>query len=150
MFSGELGYHTFLYPTVKEIRNLFIVLIGNIKPFNWTINCHHTVGDSYVSTHCNEKPIYVFLFWELRGLSPNSTFMCLRSIYIFPGSVHIFSSSRKGRSIVGIYNCSQTHEYGEYGNWDCGRAVPFLGIFVSNFRYCFFAVHVVWSFKTAV
>jgi hypothetical protein len=21
--------------------------------------------------HCNENPIYVFLFWELRGLSPN-------------------------------------------------------------------------------
>ncbi len=27
------------------------------------------------------------------------------------------------------------------GNWDCGRAVPFLGIFVSNFRYWFFAVY---------
>jgi len=22
-------------------------------------------------THCKENPIYVFLFWELRGLSPN-------------------------------------------------------------------------------
>ncbi len=22
--------------------------------------------------HCKENPIYVFLFWELRGLSPNS------------------------------------------------------------------------------
>jgi hypothetical protein len=21
--------------------------------------------------HCNENPMYVFLFWELRGLSPN-------------------------------------------------------------------------------
>ncbi len=21
--------------------------------------------------HCNENPIYVFFFWELRGLSPN-------------------------------------------------------------------------------
>jgi hypothetical protein len=21
--------------------------------------------------HCNENPIYLFLFWELRGLSPN-------------------------------------------------------------------------------
>ncbi len=25
-------------------------------------------------------------------------------------------------------------------NWDCSRAVPFLGIFVSNFRYCVFAL----------
>jgi hypothetical protein len=24
--------------------------------------------------HCNENPIYVFLFWELRGLSPNLHF----------------------------------------------------------------------------
>jgi hypothetical protein len=31
--AGDLGYHTFLYPTEKEIRNLFILLIGNIKPF---------------------------------------------------------------------------------------------------------------------
>jgi hypothetical protein len=23
------------------------------------------------STHCKENPFYVFLFWELRGLSPN-------------------------------------------------------------------------------
>jgi hypothetical protein len=32
---------------------------------------------------------------------------------------------------------SQTHEY---GNWDCGRAISFLGIFISKFRYQFFAV----------
>jgi hypothetical protein len=28
----------------------------------------------------------------------------------------------------------------ECGNWDCGRAFPFLGIYVSNFLYWFFAV----------
>jgi NADPH:quinone reductase-like Zn-dependent oxidoreductase len=32
---------------------------------------------------------------------------------------------------------AQTHEC---GNWACGRAIPFLGIFVSNFWYWFFAV----------
>jgi hypothetical protein len=27
-----------------------------------------------------------------------------------------------------------------HGNWDCGREIPLLGIFVSNLRYWFFAV----------
>jgi hypothetical protein len=30
-------------------------------------------------------------------------------------------------------NRSQTHEC---GNWDQGCTIPFLGVFVSNFRYC--------------
>jgi hypothetical protein len=36
-----------------------------------------------------------------------------------------------------IVNRSPTHEC---GNWDCGRAIPFLGMFVSNFMDWFFAV----------
>ncbi len=27
--------------------------------------------DEQGKVHCKENPIYVFLFWELRGLSPN-------------------------------------------------------------------------------
>ncbi len=44
-----------------------------------------------ISRTASKIPWYVFLFWELRGLSPNfHIFMCLWAIYIFPGSVHIF------------------------------------------------------------
>jgi hypothetical protein len=37
-----------------------------------------------------------------------------------------------GIQYIQYINCSQTHEC---GNWDLGRAIPFLGIFVSNFLF---------------
>ncbi len=44
--------------------------------------------------HCNENPIYVFLFWELCGLSPNFYIhVYVSDLYIFPGSVHIFPAA---------------------------------------------------------
>ncbi len=63
-----------------------------------------------------------------------STFKCLWEIYIFPGSVHIFPAADRSWEYI---NRSQTHQC---GNWDCGRAIPFLGILVTNFQYCVFAV----------
>jgi hypothetical protein len=93
--------------------------------------------------HCNKNPIYVFLFWELRGLSPNFHIqVSVSDLYIPMIGPHI-SCSRIGIWVLGINNRSQTHEC---GNWDCGREIPFLGIFVSNFRYGFFAV--VWCSKS--
>jgi hypothetical protein len=38
----------------------------------------------YLAPHCNENPIYVFRFWELRGLSPNPNFHIHVSVRIFP------------------------------------------------------------------
>ncbi len=61
---------------------------------------------------------------------PITTFMCLWAIYIFSGSVHIFPAAE------------YADRWWEYinGNWDCVSATPFLGIYVSKYRYWFFAV----------
>ncbi len=67
------------------------------------------------SLRCNENLNYVFPEKELRGLSPNFTFMCLWAIYIFPGLVHIFSCSRIVRPIVGIYKIAHRHMNVEIG-----------------------------------
>ena len=73
------------------------------------------------------------------GLSPDfHIHVSVSDLYIPRIGPHI-SSSRNGSSIVGIYSIirSQTHEC---GNWDWGPDIPFLGIFVSNFRHFVFAV----------
>ncbi len=69
--------------------------------------------------------------------APISTFMCLWAIYIVPGSVYIFPPAEQAYRSWEYINCSQTQEC---GNWDWGPDIPFLGIFVSKFRYFVFAV----------
>jgi hypothetical protein len=92
----------------------------------------------YVLVHCNKNPFYVFLFWELRGLSPNF-YMSVSDLYIPTINLHVLLQENMyvDRSWEYI-NRSQTHEC---GNWVCGCEIPFLGIIVSNFRYCVFAVY---------
>ncbi len=54
--------------------------------------------------HCNGNSVYIFLFWEWRGLSPNFYIhVSVSDLYIPRIGPHI-SSSRKGRPIRGIYN----------------------------------------------
>jgi len=64
------------------------------------------------SLHCKDIWIYVFPEKELRGLSQISTFMCVSDQYI-PRLAHIFSCSRLGRPIRGIYkSLTETWMYG--------------------------------------
>ncbi len=74
--------------------------------------------------------------------APISTFMCLWAIYIFPGSVHIFPPAEKADPSWKYIIRLQTHEC---GIWDWGPDIPFLGIFVTNFRHFVFALHVYCS-----
>jgi hypothetical protein len=61
-----------------------------------------------------------------RGIArPQSLFPHSCVFYIFPGSVHIFSCSRIDRPILGTYKSLTDFKC---GNWDCGRAIPFLRI----------------------
>ncbi len=54
--------------------------------------------------HCNGNSVYIFLFGELRGLSPNfHIHVSVSDLYIPWIGPHI-SYSRKGRPMVGIYN----------------------------------------------
>jgi hypothetical protein len=46
--------------------------------------------------HCNENPIYVFLFWELHGLSPNfHSHVSVSDLYISRIGPHIFLQNRQ-------------------------------------------------------
>jgi hypothetical protein len=55
------------------------------------------------SIHCNENPIYVFLFWELRGLSPNFHIHVSVSDLNIPRIGQHISGSRISRPVIGIY-----------------------------------------------
>jgi hypothetical protein len=74
---------------------------------------------------------------ELHGLSPNFPIhVSMRNLYIPTfGPPIVLQQNRQ--TDQGYINRSQKHEC---RNRDCSRAVPFLGLFVSNFLYCVFAV----------
>ncbi len=53
--------------------------------------------------HCKENGIYGFLFWELRGLSPNFHIHVSVSDFYIPKIGPHISCSRIGRLILEIY-----------------------------------------------
>ncbi len=93
--------------------------------------------DSYQCCTATKMPIYIFLFWELRGLSPNfHIHISVSDLYIPRISPHI-SWRRIGRSIVGIYKSLTDTWMWKLALWSrnsfLGLFIIFLGIFVANF-----------------
>ena len=102
-------------------------------------SCHCAIYTATLPLTCTAKAIpFIYSFsGNCLASAPISTFMCLWAIYIFPGSVHIFPSAETAAPSWEYIIRSQTHEC---GNWDWGPDIPFLGIFVSNFRHFVCAV----------
>jgi hypothetical protein len=116
--------------------------IKNIEERQRTCRLHSNppiqLQSANVYLHFKEILIYVFPENELRGLCSNfHIHVSVSDSYtVFSRSVHLFPAAEYARSWEYI-NRRQEHEC---RNWDRGRAVPFLGIYVSNFRYSIFAV----------
>jgi hypothetical protein len=91
-----------LYPSVgdrvRDRDDIPLLLEGGqvvLNWFGWNL-------PPYV--HCNGISVYIFLFWELRGLSHNFHIHVSVSDLCIPRIGPHISSSRKGRPIVGVYN----------------------------------------------
>jgi hypothetical protein len=77
-------------------------------------------SDMDTEHYTDEKTIYVFLFWEMRGLTPNfHVHVSVSDLYIPRIGPHLFLEQKR-RIDRGIYK-SLTDTCMWCGNWNCGR-----------------------------
>ncbi len=100
------------YSMVTRRKKFLLSVNGPLCPLASTF-------DTRLFIHCNENPTYLFLFWELRGLSPNfHIHVSVTNLYIARIGPHI-SCSRIDRSVVGIYKSLTDTWIWKWGLWPC-------------------------------
>jgi hypothetical protein len=67
--------------TAPPLLDLVLSVMGGEEACLLLPTHQPTQGHSQAGPHCNENPIYVFLFWELFGPSPNFH-MSVSNLYI--------------------------------------------------------------------
>jgi hypothetical protein len=95
----------------------------------------HTTNNIALQMHCTENSKQKLPEKKLRGLVPNFYIHIYVSDLYIPRIGQQTQYSKISGPIVGIYTRkSLTVTVHECRNWERGRAVSFLGIFVSNLR----------------
>jgi hypothetical protein len=133
MWTGQVltSSHSFLYTHITV--QLFTADVGHHyeRLLAEIFHCRSALETARTTDllHCKENTIYVFQEKELRGLSLNlHIHVSVSDLYILWIGPHIFLQQNRQTNRGNIYlNRPQTHEC---GNWDWGRTIPFLGIFV--------------------
>jgi hypothetical protein len=131
--------------TYPQCPTISFITKSELRLFNEPVLISHngtqlfTLFVASASAALQGKSHLCILFWELRGLSPNfHIHVSVSDLYIPRIGPHTYlPAEEQADRLWGYIHRSQTHEY---GNCDCGRAIPFLEISVSNFQNLCFAV----------
>jgi hypothetical protein len=112
--------------SIIKINMPCVISIGIMSVFG----VHLIIYQELKQLHCNENSIYLFQEKELRCLCPNF------HIHVPVSGLYVYSQG------IGPHICLQQNRHTDPGNIKIAHvcAIPFLGIFVSNFQYILFAV----------
>jgi hypothetical protein len=103
------GLQSLIYTLQQAYREMgLLLLLGMLHYIT-----HNFFAE--ITVHCKGNSVYIFLFWELRGLGPNfHIHVSVSDLYIPRIGPHISSAEKADPSWEYIIH-SQTHEC---ANWD--------------------------------